>query len=58
MSGEDYVILREDDCIGVMPRSGAEADDIPDLAPILDRVLIKVCETKTIQTSKFMRFGG
>uniref|UniRef100_A0A061S1Q5 20 kDa chaperonin, chloroplastic n=1 Tax=Tetraselmis sp. GSL018 TaxID=582737 RepID=A0A061S1Q5_9CHLO len=45
---EDFVILREEDCIGVMPKSGAEADDVPDLVPILDRVLIKIEEAVTV----------
>ena len=37
-------MLREDDCIGIMPRSGATAADIPQLRPVGDRVLIKVAE--------------
>jgi len=44
----DYVILREEDCIGVMPKSGADADDVPDLIPMFDRVLIKVEEQRTV----------
>jgi len=48
MKGDDYVILSEEDIIGIMPRSGAEADDLPELVPMLDRVLIKVEEAKPV----------
>jgi chaperonin GroES len=44
LAGQDYVILREEDCIGVMPRSNADADDVPELVPMFDRVLIKVAQ--------------
>ena len=42
LQGETHTLLREDDCIGIMPRSGATAADIPQLRPVGDRVLIKV----------------
>lgn len=48
MNGAMYALIREDDCIGVMPRSGAHADDIPELRPLGDRVLIKVTETADV----------
>jgi len=48
MSGQDYVILLEEDCIGVMPRSAAEIDDIPELVPMFDRVLIKIEEAVNV----------
>ena len=45
VQGEQYVLIREDDCIGTMPRSGATAADVPELKPIGDRVLLKVGTT-------------
>ena len=48
LAGEDYVILREEDCIGIMPRSDADADDVPDLVPMFDRVLIKVTDRQEV----------
>lgn len=33
---------------GVLPRSGAVADDIPELQPLADRVLVKVEETADV----------
>ncbi|KAF8065437.1 hypothetical protein HT031_003038 [Scenedesmus sp. PABB004] len=48
-AGEDELILiREDDVIGVLPRSDAVADDIPELVPLGDRVLIRVEETADV----------
>lgn len=43
IQGETHTLLREDDCIGIMPRSNATADDIPELRPVGDRVLIQAC---------------
>lgn len=40
--GALHVLIREDDVIGTLPRSGATAADVPDLKPAADRVLIKV----------------
>lgn len=42
VQGQQHILLREDDVIGVMPRSNATAADIPELQPVGDRVLIKV----------------
>merc|ERR1711934_49355 len=42
MAGTEYAILFERDCIGIMPRSNASVDDIKDIKPLGDRVLIKV----------------
>jgi len=42
VQGEMHVLIREDDVIGTMPRSGASAADVPELKPAADRVLIKV----------------
>lgn len=43
VQGDPHILIREDDVIGTMPRSGATAEDIPNLQPVADRVLIKVC---------------
>ena len=42
IQGTEHLLIKEDDCIGIMPRSGATADDIPELRPLGDRVLVKV----------------
>ena len=42
IQGQLHTMLREDDCIGIMPKSNATASDIPELKPVGDRVLIKV----------------
>ena len=42
VQGETYVLIKEDDCIGTLPRPGATAADVPELKPIGDRVLLKV----------------
>jgi len=47
--GEDqFVLIREQDCIGVMPTSGAHASDIPKMTPIGDRILVKISEEKGV----------
>ena len=40
--GDTHILIKEDDCIGTLPRSGATAADIVDLKPLGDRVLLKV----------------
>ena len=45
---QEYILVREDDVIGVLPRSSAVADDIPELQPLADRVLIKVEEVADV----------
>ncbi len=42
VQGDLHVLIREDDVIGTLPRSGATAADVPELKPAADRVLIKV----------------
>ena len=42
IQGKLHTMLKEDDCIGIMPQSNATASDIPELKPVGDRVLIKV----------------
>ncbi|KAK9808992.1 hypothetical protein WJX72_007519 [[Myrmecia] bisecta] len=49
-----HILIREDDCIGIMPRSGATADDIPKLRPVGDRVLIKVQEAADVTAGGVM----
>ena len=44
IQGEEHILIREEDVIGVMPHSSATADDIPELKPIGDRVFVKVQE--------------
>lgn len=44
IQGEEHILIREDDVIGVFPRSAASAGDIPELRPCGDRVLIRVNE--------------
>lgn len=45
---QEFILIREDDVIGIMPRSGALVDDIPELKPVSDRVLVKVEETADV----------
>lgn len=42
LQGTEYAILFERDCMGIMPHSNASVDDIKDIKPLGDRVLIKV----------------
>ncbi|KAK9805866.1 hypothetical protein WJX73_010329 [Symbiochloris irregularis] len=44
VDGELHILIKEDDVIGTLPRSGATAADVKDLKPINDRVLVKVQE--------------
>lgn len=48
LSGDEYILAREGDIIGVMPRKDAIADDIPELRPLYDRVLVKVNEAADV----------
>jgi len=48
VQGEEHCLIREEDCIGIMPRSGATADDIPQLKPNGDRVLLKIFEASDV----------
>ncbi|GFR46910.1 hypothetical protein Agub_g8557 [Astrephomene gubernaculifera] len=45
---EEYILIREDDIIGIMPRANAQADDVPELLPIADRVLLRVEEVADV----------
>jgi len=47
--GEDeFILIREDDVIGVMPRAAAQAEDIPELLPLGDRLLLRVEEVADV----------
>lgn len=48
LQGEEHILISEDDVIGIMPQSGATADDIPHLKPIGDRVLLKITEQSDV----------
>lgn len=48
VGGEAHILLREDDVIGVLPRSAASAADIPELRPAGDRVLVQVQESADV----------
>jgi chaperonin GroES len=46
--GDEYILIREDDVIGTLPRASAVADDIPELKPLGDRVLVAVQDTADV----------
>lgn len=48
IQGTEHILIREEDVIGVLPRSGATAADIPELKPIGDRVLLKITEQSEV----------
>ena len=48
LQGDEYILAREGDIIGVMPRKDAIADDVPELQPLYDRVLVKVNEAADV----------
>ena len=42
VDGVEYTLIKEQDLIGTLPSSGARANDIPNLQPCGDRVLLSV----------------
>eukprot|EP00882_Tetradesmus_deserticola_P007110 GHRQ01007485.1.p1 GENE.GHRQ01007485.1~~GHRQ01007485.1.p1 ORF type:complete len:243 (+),score=99.20 GHRQ01007485.1:173-901(+) len=48
MGDEEFILIREDDVIGTLPRSSAVADDIPEMQPLADRVLVEVTESSDV----------
>ena len=42
MNGEEYALLFERDCLGILPKRDASVEDVKDVKPLGDRVLIKV----------------
>lgn len=45
-NGSNHLLLKEDDLVGIL-----ETDNIKDLKPLNDRVLIKVCYPSTLISS-------
>ena len=58
LQDELHIIIAEDDVIGVMPRSAATADDIPELKPNGDRVLLKVDEGDDVTSGGVILSAG
>jgi chaperonin GroES len=54
VKGTLHTLIREDDCIGIMPHSNATAADIPELKPAGDRVLLKVRESAEVTSGGLM----
>ena len=50
LKGDEYLLIKEHDIIGIMPRPNAIADDIPELQPIDDRVLVQVERTAGVSS--------
>ena len=48
LQGDNHILLRAADVIGTMPRTGARAEDVPELKPLGDRVLLKVQESASV----------
>lgn len=48
MGKDEFILVKETDIIGIMPKADAIADDIPELQPLHDRVLIKVNESAEV----------
>lgn len=54
VKGDEYLLMREMDIIGIMPRANAVADDIPELKPLGDRVLVKIDPTTNVSSGGLM----
>lgn len=50
-NGCNHLLLKEDDLLGIL-----ETDDIKDLKPLNDRILIKVCQKTIISLTQFSLF--
>lgn len=48
VNGQPHLLIREDDCIGVMPKSDVNAADIPQMQPVGTRVLVRVTEESDV----------
>jgi chaperonin GroES len=48
LGGDTHILLRAADVIGTMPRTGARAEDVPELKPLGDRVLLRVQESASV----------
>jgi chaperonin GroES len=42
VAGEEHILMRESDVMGVMPKSPANSADVPDMKPLADKVLLKI----------------
>jgi hypothetical protein len=43
MGGDSYIMIKEGDLIGTFPNSGATADDIPNMTPMVRREDVLSC---------------
>jgi chaperonin GroES len=50
VGGDEYLLMKEQDIIGIMPKANAIADDIPELKPLSDRVLVRIDEVGEISS--------
>lgn len=50
-NGSNHLILKEDDIIGIL-----DTDDVKDLKPLNDRVLIKVCQALYIMENATIKY--
>lgn len=48
VGGDEFLLMREQDIIGIMPKANAIADDIPDLKPLADRILVKITSASAV----------
>lgn len=48
VGGDEFLLMKERDIIGVMPKANAIADDIPDIKPLADRILVKITTTSPV----------
>lgn len=52
--GDEYLLMREMDIIGIMPKDNAVADDIPEMKPLGDRALVKIDPTTNVSSGGLM----
>eukprot|EP00210_Caulerpa_lentillifera_P000520 g503.t1 len=51
---EDYLLIKEDEVIGIMPKPNPIADDVVELKPLSDRVLVKVDRSENVTSGGVM----
>lgn len=56
--GDEYLLMRECDIIGVMPKANAVADDIPELKPLADRILVKIASSSEVTSGGVLLPGS
>lgn len=54
VKGDEYLLMREMDIIGIMPKANAIADDIPEMKPLGDRVLVKIDPVTNVSSGGLM----